>query len=74
MNNKGVFRLRDMIGSMGHETQMVDGRYVRGVPEPFWYGLFPRLRAAREIIAGRAYAVEWPKPGEIEAAMKADSR
>lgn len=38
-------------------------RWVRAVCEPYTAG---RLLAAWEVICGRAYAFEWPKPGDFE--------
>jgi hypothetical protein len=42
---------------------------VRAVPCPFYGGLFDRLRDARAVISGKAYAVHWPEGGELEEAM-----
>ena len=41
----------------------VYAKYVRAVCEPYPDG---RLRAAWEVFRGRAYAFEWPKPGDLE--------
>jgi len=38
-------------------------RWVRAVCEPYTAG---RLWAAWEVLRGRAYAFEWPKPGDFE--------
>jgi len=48
-----------------------DGReaWVRAVPEPFCGGLLDRLRDALAIIRGKAFAVQWPAPGELERAL-----
>jgi len=44
--------------------------YVRSVPMPFYDGLLARMRAAWEIICGRAYPVVWPEAGELETALR----
>lgn len=74
MNGKGVFQLRDMIGSPNCAAGLPDGRYVRAVPEPFWFGLLGRFSGAWEVIRGRAFPVEWPKAGDLEAALQHDPR
>lgn len=38
-------------------------RSVRAVCEPYTAG---RLKAAWEVLRGRAFAFEWPKPGDLE--------
>jgi hypothetical protein len=38
-------------------------KMVRAVCEPYTSG---RLLAAWEVFRGRAYAFEWPKPGDLE--------
>lgn len=65
-----IFELRDMIGSPDCQAGLPDGRYVRAVPEPFYDGLFARIRSAWEVICGRAYPIAWPEAGELEAALK----
>lgn len=47
-------------------AQMPDGSYALAVAEPYWGG---RLRAAWWVLTGRAYAFQWPKPGELERAI-----
>lgn len=37
---------------------------------PFYDGLLARMRAAWEIICGRAYPVVWPEAGELETALR----
>jgi hypothetical protein len=64
-----IHRLRNMIGGPDVGCGMPDGRYVRAVPCPFYGGLFDRLRDARAVVMGNAYAVRWPEPGELEAAL-----
>lgn len=69
MNGRGVFRLRDCIGSPDCQAGLPDGRWVRAVPEPFYFGLITRLSAAREVLFGRAVAMQWPKAGDLEKAL-----
>ncbi len=65
-----IFELRDMIGSPDVSVGLPDGRYVRAVQEPFSDGLLARIRSAWEVVCGRAHPVAWPKPGELEAAVR----
>jgi hypothetical protein len=72
-----IFELRDMIGSPDCEAEIrverqgtIYAAWVRAVPEPFYDGLFARIRSAWEVVCGRAYPTAWPKAGELEAAMK----
>lgn len=41
-------------------------RWVRAVPERASFG---RLRAAWAVLTGRAEALRWPEPGELEDAL-----
>jgi len=41
-------------------------RWVAAVGEPYEGNLLERLRAAWWVFTGRAYALEWPKPGDLE--------
>lgn len=43
-----------------------DGRYVVAVSEPYDGN---RLRASWEVLMGRAFALRWPEPGELEDAI-----
>jgi hypothetical protein len=65
-----IFELRDMIGSPDCSSGMPNGGYARAVPEPFYDGLYARIRSAWEVVCGRAYPTAWPKAGELEAALK----
>lgn len=65
-----VHRLRDLYAPGCHTDASVTlpngnkrSRWVRAVCEPYHGG---RLRAAWEVLCGRAYAFEWPKPGDFE--------
>lgn len=67
-----IHSLRQMIGGLG--THLPDGRLVRAVPEPFHGGLIDRLWDAWAVITGRAMAVRWPAPGELEDALSPPKR
>lgn len=56
--------------SGGVETILPDGRRVRAVLKPYPGN---RLRAAWWVLTGRAYALRWPKPGELELALREPS-
>lgn len=62
-----IHRLRDLIGSKNVQVGLPNGRYVRAVPEPYTAGKFI---AAWAVLTGRAAAVRWPEPGELEEALK----
>lgn len=47
-------------------TTSVGGREVIAIPEPYTAG---RLKAAWAVLTGRAFAFEWPKPGDLEKAL-----
>jgi hypothetical protein len=73
-----IFEIRDMIGSRDTTTSIrvkrlgtVYTQYVRAVPEPFYDGLFARIRSSWEVVCGRAYPVAWPEAGELEQAIRA---
>jgi hypothetical protein len=58
-----------MIGSPDCATGLPDGRWVRAVPLPYFGTPFERLHVAWWVFTGRAYAVEWPKAGDLEKAL-----
>lgn len=64
-----IHRLRDMIGFADDSQRHPTMGYVRAVPLPFYGGLFDRLRDARAVISGKAFAVQWPEGGELEMAL-----
>lgn len=47
-------------------AQIEGGKYAFAVCEPYFGG---RLKAAWWVLTGRAYAFEWPKAGDLEAAV-----
>lgn len=65
-----IHRLADMIGSAQDGQSHPTRGYVRAVPLPFYGGFFDRLRDARAVIAGKAFAVRWPEGGELEDALR----
>ena len=65
----GVHTVYDMFGNINKVAMGAsDGRFVVAVPEPYTGNKFV---AAWWVLTGRAYAVVWPKPGELEAAIGA---
>jgi len=61
MTANGIHSLADMIGDPNTTTP--EGR---AVPLPYLATFPQRLRAAWWVLAGRAFAVRWPEPGELE--------
>lgn len=47
-------------------VRVADDKYAYAVCEPYTAG---RLLAAWWVLAGKAYAFEWPKEGDLEAAI-----
>lgn len=61
-----IHSLGSMIAPRGISTISPNGNVVRAVPEPYYSYLPERIRAAWWIIRGKAYAVTWPKAGDLE--------
>lgn len=62
-----VHRLSDMIGPDGAQsTAFGISGYFRAVPLPYRGA---RFWAAWAVLTGKAYAVKWPEPGELEMAL-----
>lgn len=61
-----IHTLQNMIGNQNTKTRDDNGNYVRAVPLPFHGGIIQRLVSAWWVVVGKAYAVQWPKPGELE--------
>jgi hypothetical protein len=60
-----------MIAPKSIAAGMPDGRYVRAVPEPYYVlGIRERLTVAWWVMTHRAFAVQWPKPGDLEKAIE----
>ena len=66
MDKRGVHTIGDMYAP-AIQAGVPDGRDVAAVAEPF-YG--DNFRAAWEVLCGRAFALRWPKAGELEDAFK----
>lgn len=62
----GVHTIHDICGNTNCAAGLPDGRWVRAIPEPY-YG--NRLVAAWWVLTGHAFAIIWPKAGELEAAL-----
>lgn len=62
----GVHCIASMYGGRGIQAGLPDGRRVTAVAEPYSAN---RLVAAWWVLTGKAYAVRWPKPGELEDAL-----
>lgn len=58
-----IHTVRDIWGTPGNQAQDFRGRWVRAVCVPY---MGKRLMAAWWVLTGRAYAVLWPEPGELE--------
>ncbi len=41
-------------------------RWVRAIPEPYTAG---SIQAAWWVLTGRAFALKWPEPGDLERAL-----
>lgn len=67
----GVHTIFDICGDTSVGAGLPDGRYVRAIPEPYSAN---RLVAAWWVFIGRAYAIIWPKAGELEAALGVPER
>lgn len=65
---KGVHRLSDMVGSK-ENSSTASGRdgYFCAVPIPYRGN---NIAAAWAVLTGKAVAVKWPEPGELEDAVK----
>ncbi|RWA81477.1 MAG: hypothetical protein EOQ31_31525 [Mesorhizobium sp.] len=58
----GVHTLNDMIAPTDVAMGLPDGRYVRAVCEPY----HNPITGAWWVLTGRAQAVVWPQPGDLE--------
>jgi hypothetical protein len=65
----GIQAIGDMY-SGGVGAGLPDGRWVAAVAEPYASNVLERVRAAWWVLTGRAVAFVWPKPGDLEEAMK----
>lgn len=66
----GIHELRDMIAPQSVGAGLPDGRYVRAICEPYYVlGLRERLTVAWWVMTHKAFAVKWPKAGDLEKVM-----
>lgn len=63
----GIHTIRDMVGPDDCSTN-IGSYWVRSVPSPY-YGR--RILKAWWVLTGRAEAVIWPQPGDLEVALGA---
>lgn len=49
---------------------MPDGGWAQAVCLPYHGTLLERVRAAWWVLTGRAYALQWPEPGDLETVMR----
>lgn len=67
----GVHTINDMIAPRDVAVGLPNGRWVRAVPEPYYVlTLRERLTAAWWVMTHRAFAVKWPKPGDLERVLE----
>lgn len=62
----GVHRISDVVGSK-QNSALTDRGYVRAIPLPYTGN---RLYAAYQVLMGNAYALQWPKDGDLEKALE----
>lgn len=63
----GINRLGNMISSNTYTQH--NGRMVRSVPTPYRKNIKETIRAAWWVLTGKAEAVIWPQPSELENAI-----
>ncbi len=62
----GVHVIGDMFAGKNCSAGLPNGCWVRAVTQPYTGN---RIVAAWWVLTGRAYAVQWPKAGDLEAAL-----
>lgn len=65
----GVHTFASMIGGADTATHLHNGQIVRAVPLPYQSSFIERMQAAWWVLTGKAEAVIWPKPGQLEWAL-----
>lgn len=63
----GVNRMGNMISSNAYTKH--NSVMVRSVPTPYRKNMVETVRAAWWVLTGKAEAVVWPKPGELESSL-----
>jgi hypothetical protein len=68
-----IHTLDKVLGTQRRQTEIrverqgtIYTKMVRAIPEPYTAG---RLHAAWAVLTGRAYALAWPKAGDLENAL-----
>lgn len=65
-----IFDLKNMITRNEDDLQRLpNGRWVRKVPEPTLVSKASRMLDAIAVATGKAFAVHWPIPGDLEDAL-----
>ena len=68
MNPWGIHSIGD-IYHPGVKAGTSDGRWVVAVAEPYTAG---SLRAAWWVLTGKAFALRWPRAGDLEVALNVE--
>ena len=61
--------IHDMIGDSNTRVMRMGLDSFRAVPAPYPLSALERIGAAYEVLMGRAHAVKWPEPGDLERAL-----
>lgn len=59
----GIHRLSDIIARPGNQTGLSNGTWVRSILMPYDGN---KIKAAWCVLTGKAYALQWPEPGDLE--------
>ena len=70
----GVNTIRDMFPSEVWTTSPTNDGYVRAVAQHYHTNPIERVRAAWWVLTGRAQAVVWPEPGDLEKCFPGRSK
>lgn len=63
----GVHSIGSIIAPQHTSVQLKDGTWGRCVPEPYTAN---SIRAAWEVLCGRAHAIKWPTHEELNEALR----
>lgn len=66
MTKWGIHSIFDVVGTKCVQTYIEPYGYVRAVRVPYSGN---RIGAAWAVLTGKAYAIEWPKHGDLEEAL-----
>lgn len=64
-----IHSIHQMIGRADTQARLPSGVWARAVPIPFVGGIIDRARDAWAILIADAFAVRWPRLGELEVAL-----